>query len=108
MNLIYIRPAAPKARKFIRQQLRDRKAAASIYNIAQGDCCLAPVPVKRGDFLLTYVGGLSAAMLEYIYGSAGMRRISSIGNNSPSERRVCVCRSYIPFIAFLLSALPPS
>jgi hypothetical protein len=77
MNLIYIRPAAPRARKFIKEQLRDRKAPASIYNIAQGDCCLAPVPVKRGDFMLTFVGGLSAAMLEYIYGSAGMRRTNA-------------------------------
>lgn len=68
MNLIYIRPAAPKARKFIKKKLRGA-GRASIYGIEAGDCCLAPVSVKRRDYILTFLNDMSPDMLAFIYRS---------------------------------------
>ena len=66
MNLIYLRPTAPKARKFIKKKLRP-SSGASIYDIEAGDCCLAPVPVKRRDYILTFLNDASPEMLSFIY-----------------------------------------
>ena len=69
MNLIYIRPSAPKARRFINKKLRGAEAS-SIYDIEAGDCCLAPAPVKRGGYMLTFLNDISHEMLSFIYQSA--------------------------------------
>jgi len=66
MNLIYLRPSTPKARKFIKKKLRGRDAF-SIYDIQAGDCCLSPAPVKRRDYLLTFLHDVSPEMLSFIY-----------------------------------------
>ena len=66
MNLIYLRPTAPKARKFIKKKLRP-SAGASIYSIEAGDCCLAPVQVKRRDYILTLLNDVSPEMLSFMY-----------------------------------------
>ncbi|HNW45596.1 MAG TPA: hypothetical protein PKI19_13935 [Elusimicrobiales bacterium] len=75
MNLIYIRPAAPKARKFIKAKLRGADAS-SIYSIEAGDCCLAPVPLKRGGYMLTFLNDISQEMLGFIYRSAAGARLN--------------------------------
>jgi len=69
MNLIYLRHGTPRARKFIKKKLRSREAA-SVYNIEAGDCCLAPAPVKRRDYIVTFLADLSPEMLAFIYRSA--------------------------------------
>ena len=66
MNLIYIRPSAPKARKFMKRKLR---VASPIYKMEAGDCCLAPAPVKRGGYMLTFLNDISDEMLGFIYRS---------------------------------------
>jgi hypothetical protein len=66
MNLIYLRPTAPKAKKFIKKKLRSA-GRASIYNIEAGDCCLAPVPVKRRDYVLTFLNDISPEMVSFMY-----------------------------------------
>ena len=66
MNLIYLRPANPKARKFIKKKLRGSEAA-SIYDIEAGDCCLAPAQVTRRDYMLTFLNDVSPEMLAFIY-----------------------------------------
>ena len=68
MNLIYIRPSAPRARKFINHKLRGTEAS-SIYDIEAGDCCLAPLPVKRNGYVLTFLNDMSREMLAFIYHS---------------------------------------
>ncbi|OGS11959.1 MAG: hypothetical protein A2285_09405 [Elusimicrobia bacterium RIFOXYA12_FULL_57_11] len=68
MNLIYIRPKASKARRFINKKLR-RSEAASIYDIEAGDCCLAPAPVKKNGYMLTFLNDVSPEMLSFIYQS---------------------------------------
>ena len=68
MNVIYLRHGTPKARKFMKKKLRGGERA-SIYNIEEGDCCLAPAPVKRRDYLVTFLGDLSPEMLAFIYRS---------------------------------------
>ncbi|PJA11685.1 MAG: hypothetical protein COX65_09850 [Elusimicrobia bacterium CG_4_10_14_0_2_um_filter_56_8] len=76
MNLIYLRHGTPRARKFIKKKLRG-KEGASIYDIEEGDCCLAPVPVTKRDYMLTFLGDLSPEMLAFIYLSgdtAGLNR----------------------------------
>ena len=76
MNVIYLRSGTPKARKFINKKLRGREGA-SIYDIEAGDCCLAPAPVKRRDYMLTFLGDISPEMLSFIYRSgawAGLGR----------------------------------
>jgi hypothetical protein len=70
MNLIYLRPSNnSKARKFIKKKLRGSEAA-SIYDIEAGDCCLAPAPVTRRDYMVTFLNDVSPEMLEFIYQSA--------------------------------------
>ncbi len=69
MNLIYLRASTPKTRKFIKKKLRGREAF-SIYDIEAGDCCLAPAPVKRRDYLVTFLNDVSAEMLAFMYASA--------------------------------------
>ena len=66
MNLIYLRPTAPKARKFIKKKLRPSEGA-SIYDIEAGDCCLAPAPVKRRDYVITFLHDVSPEMLSFMY-----------------------------------------
>ena len=68
MNVIYLRHGTAKARKFINKKLRGGEEA-SIYDIEAGDCCLAPAPVKRRDYLVTFLGDLSPEMLAFIYRS---------------------------------------
>lgn len=68
MNLIYLRHANPKARKFIKKKLRGTEAF-SIYDIEAGDCCLAPAPVRRRDYMLTFLNEVSPEMLDFIYRS---------------------------------------
>ena len=68
MNLIYLRPTAPKARKFIKKKLRGNEAR-SIYDIKEGDCCLAPAPVGKRDFMVTFLNDVSPEMENYIYDS---------------------------------------
>lgn len=65
MNLIYLRPAAPKAKKFIKKKLKGAEAR-SIYDIEAGDCCLPPAPVGRRDYLLTFLRDVSPEMLDFI------------------------------------------
>lgn len=65
MNVIYLRHGTPKTRKFMKKELRATDDA-SIYGIEAGDCCLAPAPVKRRDYLVTFVGDLSPEMLAFI------------------------------------------
>ena len=66
MNLIYIRPAAAKARKFIKKKL---SGASPLYAMEAGDCCLAPAPVKRGGYMITFLNDISRDMLQFIYRS---------------------------------------
>jgi hypothetical protein len=66
MNLIYLRPTAPKAKKFIKKKLRS-SGRASIYDIEAGDCCLAPALVKRRDYILTFLNDVSPEMLSFMY-----------------------------------------
>lgn len=69
MNLIYLRPSNnSKARKFIKKKLRGSETA-SIYDIEAGDCCLAPAPVTRRDYMLTFLNDISPEMLAFIYQS---------------------------------------
>ena len=75
MNVIYLRHGGPKARRFMKKKLRG-KEDASIYNIEQGDCCLAPAPVKRRDYMVTFLGDLSPEMLAFIYRSGASRGLS--------------------------------
>lgn len=75
MNLIYLRAANPKARKFIKKKLRGAEGA-SIYDIKAGDCCLAPVPVKRGGYLLTFLNDVSPEMLVFIYQSGSRANLN--------------------------------
>ena len=78
MNLIFLRPSNnAKARKFIKKKLRGAEAA-SIYDIEAGDCCLAPAPVTRRDFMLTFLNDISPEMLAFIYKS-GM--FAGLNNN---------------------------
>ena len=70
MNVIYLRPNAPKARKFIRRKLRGAEPR-SIYDIEAADCCLAPTPTKRSDYLLTFLNDVSPEMLDFIYRTGG-------------------------------------
>ena len=65
MNLIYLRPTAPKAKKFIKKKLRTA-GSASIYNIEAGDCCLAPVQVKRRDYILTFLNDFTPEMFSFM------------------------------------------
>lgn len=90
MNVIYLRHGTPKARKFMKRKLRgggsggqyssslplsgDR--SASIYDIEAGDCCLAPAPVKRRDYMVTFLGDLSPEMLAFIYRSGAWAGLS--------------------------------
>ncbi len=74
MNLIYLRPTASKARKFMKKKLRGGEGA-SIYDIEDGDCCLAPALSGRRDYMLTFLNDVSPEMLAFIYRSgmwAGM------------------------------------
>lgn len=76
MNLIYLRSAAPKAKKFIKEKLRGGERA-SIYDIEAGDCCLAPGPARRRDYIVTFLNDPSPEMLDFIYTSqawTGMNR----------------------------------
>ncbi len=73
MNLIYLRPTAPKAKKFIKKKLRT-SGSASIYNIEAGDCCLSPVPVKRRDYILTFLNDFTPEMFAFMY-------VSKLGAN---------------------------
>jgi len=73
MNLIYLRSTTPKTKKFIKKKLRGDEAA-SIYDIEAGDCCLAPAPAGRRDYLLTFLNDISPEMLAFIY-------LSGIGAN---------------------------
>lgn len=66
MNLIYLRPTTSKARKFIKKKLRP-SVGASIYDIEAGDCCLAPAPVRRRDYIVTFLNDASPEMLSFIY-----------------------------------------
>jgi len=68
MNVIYLRQGTPRARKFINKKLRGAEPA-SIYDIEAGDCCLAPAPVKRRDYMVTFLGDVSPEMLAFIYTS---------------------------------------
>jgi hypothetical protein len=68
MNLIYLRPSTPKARRFIKKKLRPG-AGPTIYDIEAGDCCLPPAPVKRRDYMLTFLNDISPEMLSFIYRS---------------------------------------
>lgn len=77
MNVIYLRHGGPRARKFIKKKLRGGETA-SIYDIEAGDCCLAPAPVKRRDYLVTFVGDLSPEMLAFIYRSGAW---TALGRN---------------------------
>lgn len=70
MNLIYLRHTTPKARKFIKKELRG-KTDRSIYNIEAGDCCLAPAPVGRRDYLVTFLNDASPEMLGFICRTGG-------------------------------------
>jgi hypothetical protein len=70
MNLIYLRTTAPRAKKFIKGKLKGT-GARSLYGIEAGDCCLAPVPAKRRDYLLTFLHDVSPEMLEFIYRTGG-------------------------------------
>lgn len=70
MNLIYLRTTAPRAKKFIKKKLK-KSEPRSIYDIEAGDCCLAPAPVRRGDFLFTFLNGVSPEMLAFIYRTGG-------------------------------------
>jgi len=75
MNLIYLRPSTPKARKFIKKKLRPA-AGASIYDIEAGDCCLAPAPVKRRDYVLTFLNDLSPEMVAFLYSSGAWANLN--------------------------------
>jgi len=75
MNVIYLRHGTPKARKFMKKKLRGSEEA-SIYDIEAGDCCLAPVPVKRRDYLVTFLGDLTPEMLSFIYRSGDWTGLS--------------------------------
>ncbi len=68
MNVIYLRHGTPRNRRFIKKKLRGSDYA-SIYDIEAGDCCLAPAPVKRRDYMVTFLGDLSPEMLAFIYRS---------------------------------------
>ena len=80
MNLIYLRAANPKARKFIKKKLR-RAEAVSIYDIEAGDCCMAPAPLKRRDYVLTFLNDMSPEMLAFIYRSGMWTGTSRNFNN---------------------------
>jgi hypothetical protein len=75
MNLIYLRSAAPKAKKFIKSKLRGAEAA-SIYDIEAGDCCLTPVPVKRRDYIVTFLNEVSPEMLDFMHTSQAWTGLS--------------------------------
>lgn len=75
MNLIYLRSTTPKTRKFIKKKLRGDEAS-SIYDIEDGDCCLAPAAVKRRDYMLTFPGDLSPEMRAFIYSSGQWTSLS--------------------------------
>ena len=75
MNLIYLRSTTPKTRKFIKKKLR-RGEAASIYDIEDGDCCLAPAQVRRRDYMVTFLGDVSPQMLAFIYRSGQWTSLS--------------------------------
>ncbi|OGR78538.1 MAG: hypothetical protein A2X32_04605 [Elusimicrobia bacterium GWC2_64_44] len=68
MNLIYLRHTTPKTKKFIKAKLR-RSEPVSVYDIAAGDCCLAPAPVKRRDYIVTFLNDISPEMLAFMYTS---------------------------------------
>lgn len=68
MNLIYLRPSNPKARKFMKKELRGA-GSCSIYDIEAGDCCLAPAPVGRRNYMVTFLRDVSPEMLAFIYRS---------------------------------------
>jgi hypothetical protein len=70
MNLIYLRHGTPKTRKFLKKKLRGREAV-SIYSIEAGDCCLAPAPLRRRDYVLTFLNDVSPEMLQFMYASGG-------------------------------------
>ncbi|OGR44651.1 MAG: hypothetical protein A2X35_04920 [Elusimicrobia bacterium GWA2_61_42] len=65
MNLIYLRPGASKARKFLKKKLR-AKGGASLYGMEAGDCCLAPAPGSRRDCLVTFLNDMSPGMFAFI------------------------------------------
>lgn len=69
MNLIYLRHPGSKARKFMKKKLRGAESC-SIYDIEAGDCCLAPAPVGRRDYMITFLNDVSPEMLAFIYRSA--------------------------------------
>lgn len=76
MNLIYLRPSAPKARRFIKKKLRPA-ASGSIYDIEAGDCCLAPALAGRRDYVLTFLNDMSPEMIAFLNRSglwAGMNQ----------------------------------
>ncbi len=65
MNVIYLRHGTSKARNFMKKKLRGREGV-SIYEIEAGDCCLAPAPVKRNGYMLTFLNDISSEMLAFI------------------------------------------
>lgn len=75
MNVIYLRHGTPKTRKFMKKKLRGGPDA-SIYNIEAGDCCLAPAPVKRRDYLVTFLRDLTPEMLSFICRSGAWTGLS--------------------------------
>lgn len=77
MNLIYLRQGTPRTRKFLKRKLKGREAR-SIYDIEAGDCCLAPAGPARRDYMVTFLNGVSAEMLRFIYSSSG--RAPAAGN----------------------------
>lgn len=77
MNLIYMRPSNPKAKKFIKMKLRGDENR-SIYDMEEGDCCLAPAPVGKHDYMVTFLNDVTPDMLDFIYLSAAW---SGLDNN---------------------------
>jgi hypothetical protein len=70
MNLIYLRHTTPKVKKFLKKELRG-DADRSIYDIEAGDCCLSPSPVRRRDYLVTFLNDVSPEMLAFVYRTGG-------------------------------------
>ena len=69
MNLIYLRSSNSKAKKFIKKKLRGDENR-SIYDMEEGDCCLAPAPVGKRDYMVTFLNDVTPDMLDFIYRSA--------------------------------------
>lgn len=67
MNLIYIRNhKSRKEKKFLKKKLKT-KGQKSIYSIEAGDCCLAPAPIGKRDFMVTFLRDMTPEMAEYIF-----------------------------------------